>query len=45
MARQWVGFWLSLSTAILWGALPLGLAFLLDVMDVVTISWARCGPA
>lgn len=41
MARQWVGFWLSLSTAILWGALPLGLAFLLGVMDVVTISWAR----
>jgi drug/metabolite transporter (DMT)-like permease len=39
--RQWLGFWLSLSTAVLWGALPVALELLLGVLDVVTISWAR----
>jgi drug/metabolite transporter (DMT)-like permease len=39
--RQWLGFWLSLTTAVLWGALPVALELLLGVLDVVTISWAR----
>jgi drug/metabolite transporter (DMT)-like permease len=39
--RHWYGFSLSLLTALMWGVLPVVLELLLDVLDVVTITWAR----
>jgi drug/metabolite transporter (DMT)-like permease len=40
-SRHWYGFSLSLLTALMWGVLPVVLELLLDVLDVVTITWAR----
>ena len=39
--RHWYGFGLSLLTALMWGVLPVVLELLLDVLDVVTITWSR----
>lgn len=36
-----VGFALSLSTAMLWGLLPIALTIVLDAMDAWTITWWR----
>ncbi|MGO4893621.1 DMT family transporter [Flavobacterium sp. W21_SRS_FM6] len=39
--RHWYGFGLSLTTAILWGILPLFLKICLEAMDAVTITLYR----
>ena len=39
--RHWYGLTLSLLTALMWGVLPVVLELLLDVLDVVAITWAR----
>ena len=39
--RHWYGFFLSLTTAILWGILPVFLTLCLEVMDAVTITLYR----
>lgn len=36
-----LGFLLALSTAMLWGVLPIALKLLLDAMDAYTITWYR----
>lgn len=36
-----LGFWLSLSTAVLWGLLPIALKIVLEDMDAYTITWWR----
>lgn len=41
MSNHWQGFWLSLSTAVLWGVLPVFLKMCLQVMDSSTITWYR----
>jgi drug/metabolite transporter (DMT)-like permease len=40
-AIHWYGFFLSLTTAILWGILPVFLMLSLDIMDAVTITLYR----
>jgi drug/metabolite transporter (DMT)-like permease len=39
--RHWYGFWLSLTTAFLWGVLPVFIKLCLETMDAVTITWYR----
>ena len=39
--RHWYGFYLSLTTAILWGILPVFLILSLEIMDAVTITLYR----
>ncbi len=39
--RWRLGLGLALTTAILWGFLPIGLVLLLDYMDAYTIVWYR----
>ena len=39
--RHWYGFWLSLTTAFLWGILPVFIKLCLEAMDAVTITWYR----
>ncbi|MFT4938715.1 MAG: drug/metabolite transporter (DMT)-like permease [Paraglaciecola sp.] len=39
--RHWYGFWLSLTTAFLWGVLPVFIKLSLETMDAVTITWYR----
>ncbi len=39
--RAWLGFWLSLLTAVMWGMLPVAMVLVLGKLDVVTITWAR----
>lgn len=39
--RHWYGFFLSLTTAFLWGVLPVFLTLCLEVMDAVTITLYR----
>lgn len=41
MSNQWLGFWLSLLTAALWGILPVFIKLCLQVMDSTTITWYR----
>ena len=36
-----LGFTLSLTTAVLWGLLPIALKFVLEAMDAYTIAWWR----
>ncbi|MFT5676655.1 MAG: drug/metabolite transporter (DMT)-like permease [Paraglaciecola sp.] len=43
--RHWYGFWLSLTTAFLWGVLPVFIKLCLETMDAVTITWYRFGVA
>lgn len=43
--RWQLGLALSLTTALLWGVLPIALKALLEQMDAVTISWYRLGSA
>ena len=38
---HWYGFFLSLTTAILWGVLPVFLMLSLETMDAVTITLYR----
>ena len=35
------GFWMALSTAVLWGLLPIALKYVLTGMDAYTITWWR----
>jgi drug/metabolite transporter (DMT)-like permease len=35
------GFWMALSTAVLWGLLPIALKYILTGMDAYTITWWR----
>ncbi|MBC3764588.1 DMT family transporter [Neptunicella marina] len=39
--RHWYGFFLALTTAIMWGVLPVFLKLALQKMDPVTITWYR----
>lgn len=39
--RPWYGFFLSLTTAFMWGVLPIFLHLLLDDVDALTITWIR----
>ncbi|MEX2367401.1 MAG: DMT family transporter [Pseudohongiellaceae bacterium] len=39
--RHWYGFFLSLTTAFMWGVLPVFLTLLLEDMDAISITWAR----
>ena len=39
--RHWYGFFLSLTTAVLWGILPVFLTLSLEIMDAVTITIYR----
>lgn len=39
--RVWLGFSLALVTAVLWGALPLALKWLLQDLTAATVTWAR----
>jgi drug/metabolite transporter (DMT)-like permease len=39
--RGWLGFWLSLLTAVMWGMLPVGMVLVLGQLDVVSITWVR----
>jgi len=42
ISGRWrLGLFLSLTTAILWGVLPIALKGLLQYMDVNTITWFR----
>ncbi len=41
-AANWrIGFTMALTTAVMWGMLPIALKILLDAMDAWTISWWR----
>ncbi|WP_438865034.1 DMT family transporter [Neptunicella sp.] len=39
--RHWYGFFLALTTAVMWGVLPVFLKLSLQKMDPVTITWYR----
>ncbi len=39
--RAWLGFWLSLLTAVMWGMLPVAMVLVLGKLDVISITWAR----
>lgn len=39
--RHWYGFFLALTTAVMWGVLPVFLKLALQKMDPVTITWYR----
>lgn len=39
--RHWYGFFLSLTTAFMWGLLPVFLKLLLDSMDPFSLTWIR----
>ncbi|WP_416305097.1 DMT family transporter [Neptunicella sp. SCSIO 80796] len=39
--RHWYGFFLALTTAVMWGVLPVFLKLSLEKMDPVTITWYR----
>jgi EamA domain-containing membrane protein RarD len=39
--KHWYGFFLSLTTAVLWGILPVFLMLSLEVMDAITITLYR----
>jgi drug/metabolite transporter (DMT)-like permease len=42
LSGRWqLGFWLALTTAVLWGAVPLAMTPLIAHLDAVTISWFR----
>ena len=41
VSKHWYGFFLSLTTAVLWGILPVFLMLSLEVMDAVTITLYR----